>query len=150
MTLFTLGPSCLLPGKWFFQDIFGVVSRIEDNNFSVWSGHHASIDVLVARKGENLEAAVHIETQTGLIPTVNLEVSISAIFLHGPCNMSSCIIIQPLTRIKFVRKAAQRYTHPPSAVTRNQQQLLCRPVRLALRQLDRRASEHRNWDRPTS
>lgn len=70
--LFAFGLSCLLPENWFFQDILGVGSRIESNGFGVWSGDPASIDGLFERKGENLEAALQIATQTGVLPTTYL------------------------------------------------------------------------------
>ena len=50
MALFALGPSCLLPEKWYIQDILGVVSRIESNIFGMWLGDRAPIDILVEWK----------------------------------------------------------------------------------------------------
>ena len=58
LSLFALGPSRFLPEKRRFQDILGVASHIESNGFGVWSGDRASVNVLVEREDDDLEAAL--------------------------------------------------------------------------------------------
>jgi hypothetical protein len=49
-----------------------VVSRIESNGFSVWSGDQVSIDLLIEQEGEDLEAALQVAAQTGILPAARL------------------------------------------------------------------------------
>jgi len=69
VSLFSRALSCLLPEKWYFQGSIGVVWRIDNHGFGVWSGEREDEDFRM----------LFILKQQEYLPLHALEVSISAI-----------------------------------------------------------------------